>query len=345
MVYDLIVIGGGPAGMMAAGRTGERGGRVLLLEKNPRLGVKLAITGKGRCNLTNAEPEIKKFIANYGVNGKFLFSAMSRFDNFDVIDFFEQRGVKTKVERGQRVFPESDQSRDVNEALLEYLRDNKVAVRTKAAVKELAIRNKRIEKVVLLGQEELAAKNYLIATGGQSYPGTGSNGDGYDWLKRLGHKIVEPRPALAPIVLRENWIQELEGLSLKNVAISVWQNKKKIDNRFGEALFTRHGMSGPIILDMSKKIGELLALASGPVELMIDFKPALNEKILDERLRKDFAAQINKMFKNSLTWLLPQKMIPVIIRLSGISGNKKVNAITRIERQKLSKLLKSLVLV
>jgi len=339
MLYDLIVIGGGPAGMMAAGRAGERGARVLLVERNPRLGVKLMITGKGRCNITNAEPDIRKFIAHYGWNGKFLFSAMSRFDNENTREFFEGRGVKTKVERGQRVFPESDQARDINDAFLDYLRESKVVIKTKATVAEVVSKNKRMEKIILSNGEELQAKNYLIATGGQSYPGTGSKGDAYQWLWQMGHKIIPVRPALAPIILKEDWIDELEGLSLKNVEISLWQNKKKVESRFGEALFTHEGMSGPVILDMSKRAGELVA--QGAVTLVIDFKPALSEKILDERLQKDFTAQSNKMFKNSLDWLLPKKMIPMMVGISGIAGEKKVHTMTRAERQKLLKLLKS----
>ncbi|HRY63565.1 MAG TPA: aminoacetone oxidase family FAD-binding enzyme, partial [Patescibacteria group bacterium] len=246
MIYDLIVIGGGPAGMIGAGRAAENGARVLLLEKNSRLGAKLLVTGKGRCNITNAEADLKKFITNYGPKGKFLFSSFSRFNNHDVINFFENYGVVTKVERGERVFPTSDRSDSVLSALAQYMRKNKVGVKLKAEVREIIVKDKRIEKIVLTSGEELSAEKYLIATGGKSYPGTGSTGTAFEWLKKMGHRIIPPRPALAPIIVKENWVKELAGLSLKNVAINVYQNNKKVDSRFGEALFTHNGLSGPI---------------------------------------------------------------------------------------------------
>lgn len=343
MNYDLIVIGGGPAGMMAAGKSGENGARVLLLEKNPRLGAKLLITGKGRCNITNTEPDRRKFIAHYGEQGKFLFSAFARFDNQAVIDFFESQGAKTKVERGGRVFPVSDHSDTVWSALVGYMNKYKVEIKLKAEVQELVVKNKKIEKVVLVNKEEFVAKKYLITTGGKAYPGTGSTGTAFDWLKKMGHTIITPRPALAPIIVAEEWVKELEGLSLKNVAISIYQNNKKVDSRFGEAIFTSNGLSGPIVLDMSKRIGELLNI--GPVELKIDFKPALNEKVLDERIQRDWQATKNKMFKNSLNDLLPQKMIPVVVRFSQIEPGTQVNAVTKPERRKLVSLLKNFTFV
>ncbi len=345
MLYDLIVIGGGPAGMMAAGRAAENGARVLLLEKNDQLGVKLLITGKGRCNITNTEPELKKFIGQYGQNGKFLFTALNKFSPQDTLLFFDNLGVATKVERGQRVFPASDRADAVLSALIKYLKKNQVETRLNVEVEKIVTRlrdKNSIEKIILTNGQELIAKNYLIATGGKSYPGTGSTGTGFEWLKKMGHHIIQPQPALVPIVVQEPWIHELEGLSLKNVAISLYQNNKKMDSRFGEAIFTHNGLSGPIILDMGKKIGELLT--KGVVSLKIDFKPALDEKTLDQRIQEDFLNFKDKMFKNSLAWLLPQKMVPVIIKLSGIETNKKVNIINKIERQKLLGLLKNFTL-
>ncbi|MFA6533703.1 MAG: NAD(P)/FAD-dependent oxidoreductase [Patescibacteria group bacterium] len=336
--YDLIVIGGGPAGMMAAGRAGENGARVLLLEKNRRLGAKLLITGKGRCNLTNAEPDIRELASHYGPSGKFLFSAFSRFDNQATRDFFGRGGLKTKVERGNRVFPVGDQSADVVDVLINYLKENKVEIMTGASVKSLAVEKGKISKVVLFGGKELVAKNYAICAGGKSYPLTGSDGAAYQWLAKLGHTIVPPRPALVPLLTKETWVKELSGLSLKNVAISVWQKGKKKDSRFGEALFTAEGLSGPIILDLSHLVGELLP--GGEVELGIDFKPALTLSELDQRLQKDFSQLANKLFKNSLDWLLPQSLIPVMVWLSGINPEKKVNSLTREERKKLLVLLK-----
>ncbi len=338
MIYDLIVIGGGPAGMMAAGRAAENGARVLLLEKNNRLGLKLLISGKGRCNITNAELEIKKFIEKFGINGKFLWSALNKFGVQDVIDFFETKGLAVKIERGQRVFPKSDKARDVLQILITYLQKNNVKIKFEVSVKDIKIKDNKIEEIILANEEKLKAKNYLIATGGKSYPLTGSSGDAYNWLKKMGHNIINPQPALVPIILQEKWIKDLEGLSLKNVKISAYQIKK-VDERFGEAIFTAHGLSGPIILDMSKNIGKLLK--QGQVDLEIDFKPALDFKILDKRIQYDFAELSNKMFKNSLDGLLPKKLIPVVIKLSRIDPEKKVNSITKEERKKILHLLKN----
>ena len=285
MKYDLIVIGGGPAGMMAAGRAGELGARVLLLEKNGKLGAKLLITGKGRCNITNNEINSRSLVEKFGPQGKFLFSAFSRFGVGHVIDFFESRGLKTKVERGNRVFPQSDKSSDVLKVLIEYLKKGKVQIRTKAEARHIKIKAGRIEKLVLANGEELEAENYAICPGGKSYPSTGSNGHGYELLEKAGHNICTPHPALVPVITKEPWVKNLEGLSLKNVGISVIQNNKKIDSRFGEAIFTDDGMSGPIILDMSKRIGELLG--KDEVILEIDFKPALDFQKLDKRVQRD----------------------------------------------------------
>jgi predicted Rossmann fold flavoprotein len=338
MIYDLIVIGAGPAGMIAGGRAAENGARVLILEKNDKVGIKLLLTGKGRCNITNAEADNRKFIELFGTNGKFLFSSMHRFNTADAVNFFEKLGVKTKVERGNRVFPISDKSRDVVSALFNYLKKHKVEIRTNSEVARIKSNNNKIDSVVLSDKKKYSAKNYLICTGGKSYPLSGSTGDAYSWLTSLGHTVVKPAPALTPLVLKQSWISDLEGLSLKNVNINVYQKDKKKDSRFGEALFTANGISGPIILDMSKSIGTLLE--NGSVELSIDFKPALDSKVLDKRIQKDFSSLSNKMFKNSLDMLLPKKLIPIIIKQSGIDGEKKVNSITRQERKILLNLLK-----
>lgn len=337
MKYNVIVIGGGPAGMMSAGRAAELGAKVLLLEKNNQLGIKLLSTGKGRCNITNNTDEIKKMVDRYGKNGKFLFSAFNKFKVEDTVNFFEERGVKTKVERGERIFPESDEARDVQRALVKYLRQGEVEIMTGIQIKNVLVEKKAIKKVILKDGQELEAENYIICTGGKSYPLTGSTGDGYKWLEKMGHTIVTPRPALTPIIIKERFVKELEGLSLKNVEIGILKNNKKIDSRFGEALFTGNGLSGPIILDMSRKIGEEM---SGNLILKIDFKPALDFVKLDERVQRDFQENSNKLFKNSLNELLPQKLIPVIIRLSEINPDKKVNSITKEERKKLLHLLK-----
>jgi predicted Rossmann fold flavoprotein len=339
MIYDLIVIGGGPAGMMAAGRAAENGARVLLLEKNDRLGVKLVITGKGRCNITNDEFTTKNLVELFGKKGRFLFSALNKFGNKDIINFFESRGVATKVERGYRVFPVSDSSMDVLAVLKDYLSKHKVKIKYKTNIKSIITKDNLIIKIVLADKSELEAKKYVIATGGKSYPMTGASGDAYKWLQKMGHTIVEPIASLTPILIKEKLVKELEGLSLKNVAINIYQNNKKIDSRFGEALFTGDGMSGPIILDMSKNIG--LALKKGDVRLAIDYKPKLDFKVLDKRLQNDFAKSNNKLFRNSLGELLPKKLIPLIIELSEIDPDKKANAITKEERKKLLHLLKN----
>ncbi|MBT4209498.1 MAG: NAD(P)/FAD-dependent oxidoreductase [Candidatus Komeilibacteria bacterium] len=339
MIYDLIVIGGGPAGMMAAGRAAERGANVLLLEKNDRLGIKLVITGKGRCNITNAEINTKNLVDIFGKPGRFLFSALNNFGNQDIINFFESRGLATKVERGNRVFPVSDSSLDVLDILKNYLAKYKVKIKYKINIKSIITKAGLIEKIVLADKSELQAKKYLIATGGKSYPMTGSSGDAHKWLEKMGHTIIDTNPALTPLLIKEKLIKELEGLSLKNVTIDIYQANKKIDSRFGEALFTGNGMSGPIILDMSKQIG--LALKQGDVKLSIDYKPKLDFKTLDQRLQDDFSKSNNKLFRNSLGDLLPKKLIPLIIKLSEIDPEQKANAITKLERKKLLHLLKN----
>ena len=337
MKYDIAVIGGGPAGMMAAIRAGGSGARVVLLEKTRRLGTKLLITGKGRCNITNKADSEREMIGAFGKNGRFLFSALSKFSVDDVMDFFSEHGLETKVERGNRVFPISDQSRDVLDALISCLKKAKVDIKLDSAVREIILQDNKIEKVLLYGGREIVADKFIIATGGKSYPGTGSTGEGYLWLAKMGHTINPLSPALVPIIIKEKIVADLEGLSLKNVEISLFQDGKKIDSRFGEAIFTADGMSGPIIIDMSGVIGQHL---SDKLKISIDFKSALDYPTLDLRLQKDFTEQNKKAFKNSLDDLLPQKMIPVIIGLSRIDPEKKAGLITREERKKLLHLLK-----
>jgi len=337
--YNLIVIGGGPAGMMAAGRAAENGARVLLLEKRNKLGIKLSITGKGRCNITNVEFDGLKLIKKYGQNGKFLFSSFHKFGPQEIINFFEERNIRTKIERGSRVFPVSDRSSTVIEALVKYLKQNNVTIKTNAAVKSIVSKDKKIHKVVLQSGEEFKADKYAICTGGQAYPQTGSTGDAYAWLEKMGHNIISPEQALVPVIVKERWVKELEGLSLKNVTISIFQNNKRVESEFGEALFTSRGLSGPIVIDMSRVIGKCLKI--GEVELFIDFKPALSFKELDKRIQKDFKEFQNKQFKNSLQYLLPKKLIPVIIKLSRINPEKKVNEVSKKERIIIIHLLKS----
>jgi len=337
--YNLAVIGGGPAGMIAAGHAGKLGSRVILLEKNESLGVKFLITGKGRCNITNAEEDLKKIISVYGKNGNFLRYALYQFSNKDIISFLKNLKLKMKVERGGRVFPVSDESRDVLNCLKKYLEENNVSVKLNSLVKKIIIDskdNKKIKKIILKDNQEVVADNFLFATGGKSYSWTGSTGDGYKWLKKLGHTVTKLKPALTPIIVKEKIVEELEGLSLKNVEVSLWENHK-IDSHFGEAIFTENGLSGPVILNLSKKVNEN---EGKDLKLKIDFKPALDYPTLDKRIQRDFEEQKNRQFKNSLNKLLPKKLIPVIIELSGIEGDKQINEVTKIERKKIIKLLK-----
>jgi predicted Rossmann fold flavoprotein len=339
--YDIAVIGGGPAGMMAAGRAAELGAKVVLIEKNEALGKKLLITGKGRCNFTHNEFDIRKFAEKFGRNGRFLYSALALFGVGEVIDFFESRGVKAKVEQGERVFPEKGNAQDILNVLIKYLAEGKVNILLNAEVIGFKQKNRKISQVLLRGRQ-ICADKFIICAGGKAYPQTGSTGDGYQWAKQLGHTVIAPVPALNPVKTSEKWVKELQGLSLKNVSLKLFQNGKKQDERFGEMLFTHFGVSGPIVMDMSKKIGALLK--NGPVKLILDLKPALDFKKLDKRIQRDFEKFKGRMFKNSLKGLLPLSMIPVIIKLSAIEPDKQVDHLTREERNKLVHLLKELEL-
>lgn len=337
--FDIAVIGSGPAGMIAAGKAAESGKKVILIEKNKKPGEKLLLTGKGRCNITNAEFDLRKLVENYGNNGRFLFHAFSVFGPKEVIEFFEKLGLETKIERGKRVFPVSDKSEDVLKSLIKYLTQNKVKVIYNSEVIKISCQDRKIKKLTLEGSE-IIAKNYIFCTGGKTYHFTGSTGDGFKWAENLGHHIKELSPALVPIKIKENWVKELQGLSLKNVEVSVFQKDKKVCKEFGECLFTHFGLSGPIILDISRKVGE--SLKNGDVKISFDLKPALNFLKLDERVQRDFSKYSNKAFKNCLYDLLPIKLTSIIIKLSEIDPEKKVNNITKEERQKLVKLLKNL---
>jgi len=337
--FDVAIVGAGSAGMIAAGRAAELGAKVILIEKNKKPGIKLLLTGKGRCNITNAEFNLRELVKNYGKNGNFLFHAFSIFGPKDIIDFFEKLGLKTKTERGKRVFPTSDQSKDVLKALINYLIKNKVDIIYDSEVVGVDCQNRKIKKLILR-KREIAAKNYIFCTGGKSYPLTGSTGDGFKWASDLGHHIKDLSPVLVPIKIKEKWIKELQGLSLKNVEINVFQKGEKEKSEFGECIFAHFGLSGPIVLDISKKVGELLR--NGEVKLSLDLKPALDSATLDERVQRDFKKYQNKSFKNCLVDLLPRKLISVIVKLSNINPEKKVNTITREERHSLVKLLKNL---
>ncbi|MFC1528332.1 NAD(P)/FAD-dependent oxidoreductase [Candidatus Latescibacterota bacterium] len=336
--FDLAIIGAGPAGMMAALRASECGAKVLLIEKNDRPGIKLLMTGKGRCNITNDQSDIRAFADHFGRNGRFLIPALHRFGVRETIEFFHANDLKTKVERGGRVFPESDRAKDVQELLISLYKKRNVTLYDQCRVQTILQKDNKIEYIIIDNDSKITARNYMICTGGLSYPQTGSSGDGFAWAEKMGHTIVKPKPSLTPLKAREKWIRELEGLSLKNVRISVYQDNKKRDECFGEALFTDSGLSGPIILDMSKTVGTLLQ--KGNMSLYIDFKPALEFNTLDKRLLRDFDEFSNKQMSNIMSGLLPQKLIPVMLKLANIDPLEKGHSVTKEDRKRLRLLLK-----
>jgi predicted Rossmann fold flavoprotein len=340
-MQTVIVVGGGPAGMMAATVAAENGARVTLLEKKEQVGKKLKLTGKGRCNLTSALDR-ENFMSGYAGNGRFLYSALNQFSNQDLISFFNKRGLATVIERGQRVFPASGRAEDVVQVLYRNMLDNGVEIICKRQVKGVEIEASQVRGIKVEGGD-IPCNSAIITTGGMSYPGTGSTGDGYDWARATGHRIIQPRPGLVPLVAKEEWVKKLQGLSLKNVAATSYRlDGSRINQEFGEMLFTHFGVSGPIILSMSRDIGEVLHRRKETVRLSIDLKPALSEEKLDERLQRDLDIYSRRQFKNSLDRLLPKKLIPVIVDLSDIDENKESHQVTRAERRKLLQLLKSL---
>lgn len=335
------VIGGGPAGMFAAIAAAEKGHAVTLYEKNEKLGKKLFITGKGRCNLTNACETAELFEKIPG-NSKFLYSAIYGYDNYRVMDFFESRGLKLKTERGERVFPQSDHSSDVIKVLEKELRAQGVQIELNTEVEEVLREEDRVSGVqIRRGKktEKKACDAVIIATGGISYPQTGSTGDGYRFARESGHGLTEAIPSLVPIILKEKEFLSLQGLSLRNVSLTIHLGKRK-ENYFGEMLFTHFGISGPLVLTLTAEYGR--QLMKEEVGLELDLKPALSEKQLDLRLQRDFEKYINKDFRNALSDLLPAKLIPLIIDKSGIEPERKVHDITREERLALGELIKHL---
>lgn len=323
--------------MFAALSAAERGHQVLLLEKNEKLGKKLFITGKGRCNITNAG-DMDTLFANVTTNPKFLYSAFYACDNFRVIDFFESHGVKTKVERGNRVFPVSDHSSDVIAALERALRQAGVEIRLHTKVAGLLTGGNKIQGVLLEngGREECDA--VILATGGVSYQSTGSTGDGYAFAKGCGHKVTEIEPSLVPFTAKESYVTRMQGLSLKNVRVTLYKGRKTVFEDFGEMLFTHFGVSGPLMLSASSLVGK--EVNEQELFMTIDLKPALSAEQLDHRLLRDFGENQNRQWKNAVHGLLPAKLLPVVIELSGIAPDKKVNEITKEERSRLVKLLK-----
>lgn len=341
----IVIIGGGPAGIMAAisAKTNYPNYEVIIIEKNSSLGKKLLITGKGRCNITNGA-DISEFIQNIPGNGMFLFSVFNNFDNRDIMKLLEDNGVKTKVERGNRVFPISDKSSDVLRALEKQIKKLNISIKFNYKVNDIKYKESNNSFII---NNEITADKLIIATGGKTYPGTGSTGDGYEFAKKMGHTITSIRPSLVPLEIKEKEeCKDLQGLSLKNVNIEIKENKKLIYTDFGEMIFTHFGISGPIILSSSahlirhKNIDKLLK--EGKIKIYIDLKPALTEEQLNLRILRDFKKNKNKEYKNSLDDLLPRKMIDYIIKKSRINPNKKVNEITKEERKGLVELIKKL---
>lgn len=335
----VIVVGAGAAGMMAAYFAAKNKNKVTLIEKNEKTGKKIYITGKGRCNITNA-CDVEDLFANVMSNKKFLYSAFYGFTNSDVIDFFENHGIKTKIERGNRVFPVSDHSSDVISALERALKEQNVDILLNTCVEKIECTDSRVTGVVLCGGRKIEADAVIVATGGMSYQATGSTGDGYRFAEESGHKVTECTPSLVPFNAQEEWVAKLQGLSLKNVLVTIYDGRKKLYEDFGEMLFTHFGVSGPLILSASAAIKQ--NMIKKPLQMFIDLKPALSYEALDKRILREFDDAKNKQFKNSINKLLPSKMIPVIIGLSGIDPDKKVNEISKGEREGLVNLLKKL---
>ena len=332
----VIVIGAGPAGIMAA-ITAAENHKVLLIDSNEKIAKKLFITGKGRCNITNAK-DIGDFFDYIPGNPHFLYSALYSFTNNDVIEMIENEGTKLKVERGGRVFPESDKSSDIIKALSKKLSKAKVDIRLNSKVTDVFLENDIIKSVEINGSERISADYFIIATGGASYPLTGSRGEGQVLAEKMGHKIIDLKPSLVPVELNGDWFKELMGLTLKNIKLDILDSKNKVKySNQGEMKFTSYGISGPIVLSGSRFIDY-----KDTYSISIDLKPSLDEKELDLRIQKDFKKYINKDFRNSLDDLLPQKMIPLIIKLSKIDDYKKVNEITKLERKNLVSVIKGI---
>jgi hypothetical protein len=330
--FDVAVIGAGPAGMMAAIAAAEAGSRVIMLEKNSRPGIKLFLTGNGRCNFTNAEPDLKKLVAAYGVNGPFLFHAFSLFGSKDIIAFFEKMGVALKTEDKNRVFPKSDKAKDILDALERRIDKAGVAVRYGATVKSLATGGKSVKEIIL-EDGRITARNFIIAVGGRSYKITGSSGDGYVWARALGHNILKPVPALVPLRVGEAWVKDLQGVSLESAGVSIVKNGKKGKMKTGAVLFTHYGLSGPLILDLSGIVGK--ELEAGPVSLSINLVPDKNFKELEKNIINDFQKNGSKELKNCLIGSLPKKIWSLVLACADVDSGKHANGVTREERHRI----------
>ena len=338
--FDVAVIGAGPAGTMAACTAARNGLRVVLIEKNKQLGKKLLLTGNGRCNITNAEFNLRELVKNYN-NGEFLFHAFSVFGPKETISFFEKLGLKTKVEGNKRVFPRSDDAEEVLDTLKKYLADNKVHIIYDSEVVDVSFKGNKINKL-LLKSGEIKAKKYILCTGGKSYSSTGSDGFGYKLAEKTGHTIIKPKPALAPITVKEGWIKNLQGISLKDVKVTVFQNKKKQFQEEGEILFTHFGISGPVALNISGRVGNLLE--NYEVKICFDLFPLLNQEQLLKGIEDMLKKYANKTIKNILSAFVPERLAEVLLDITGLDKNKIANNMSKIEKGIIIKTLKNIEL-
>jgi predicted Rossmann fold flavoprotein len=337
MKYDIAIIGGGPAGLMAASRAGELGAKVVLLEKNSRLGTKLLLTGGGRCNLTNNISDPAAFISCLGPKAKFLFSGLNKFGVKETLAFFQSHGLKIKVEKNNRVFPVSNSADEVLDIFIKNLRNYQVEIRTKGQVNRFITEDNKIIKLVLSDGREIEADKFILATGGKSYPGTGSDGDGYKWLAKMGHTIIDPQPSLTPLLVEADFIKELEGLSVIGARLTLYQGSKKISSTSGDVIFTSTGLSGPAALDLSRHID---SETINDLDIEIDFLPQLEIPDLDKKLQSVLMTS-GKQLKNSLEGLVVPKFRSVLFKLCQIDPNEKSNCINRQQRLAMVKILKN----
>ncbi len=339
--WDVAVIGGGPAGMMAAGTAAERGLKVILIEKNDSLGKKLLITGGGRCNVTNGELDTRKLLSKFKDNDKFLFSAFSQWSVQETLDFFHIRNMETKEEAEKRIFPITNKAQSVWNVLFDYLKKGNVTILSNNPVTGFVKEGNQITAITLKGKKQIQAKSFILATGGKSRPETGSTGDGFEWLKNIGHTVIESDAALVPIEIKDEWVKRISGVSLKDIKITLLQNNVKQDSKKGKILFTHFGVSGPTILNMSKDVSELLKY--GEVVISLDVLPTYDYGQLNTKLQEIFREEHNnKKFKNALGELVPGALCPVIVELSGISPDTFCHSITREQRLALVTLLKDI---